>query len=88
MAAATRRAISRLIPAARVLKRLNVPPPEIEGVAQHLDRVIVVPVGATKGDEVVVPVGNVLSGRGILQSTSLRRQLAAARKARDAPPSP
>lgn len=72
----------------KALHRLRVRPDELDGVAEHIDRVVVVPVGASKGDEVVVPVGNVLSGRGVLQSRSLRRQLTTARHALDRPPAP
>lgn len=71
---------------ARAIRRLRVPGPEVEAVAEHIDRAVVVQVGAGKGDEVILPVGNVLAGRGVLRSTTLRRQVNEARAKRDRGP--
>lgn len=64
----------------RTLRRLLVPSGELDAFAQRADRVIVVPLDGKNRDEVMVPVGNALSVRGVDLSASLRAQLARARQ--------
>lgn len=64
----------------RTLRRLLVPRDEIDAFAERADRLIVVPLDGKNRDEVLVPVGNALSVRGVDLSASLRMQLARARQ--------
>lgn len=64
----------------RTLGRLRVPPAELDLLAPRIQRAVVVPLAAVRRDEVILAVGNVLSGRGVDLSRSLRRQLADARR--------
>lgn len=61
------------------LRRLHVPEEERAAVAARLARVLVVPLAGGRHDEVILAVGNVLSGLGADLSASLRQQLARAR---------
>ncbi|MGI8684372.1 MAG: hypothetical protein ACR2MO_04665 [Acidimicrobiales bacterium] len=63
----------------RTLRRLVVPDEEIDALAARADRIVVIAVDGPNRDEVLLAVGNLLSGRGIDLSESLRRQLAGAR---------
>lgn len=65
---------------ARTLSRLLVSGEEIEAFGGRMDRVVVVPLAAAKGHEVVLAVGNVLTGIGVDLSASLRAELVLARK--------
>ncbi len=58
---------------ARTLRRLYVPPAEVEAVAARMDRVVVVPADAVDRENVILAVGNVLSGLGVDLSPTLRR---------------
>ena len=64
----------------RTLRRLRVPAEELDVLAPRFDRAVVVPLDAARRDEVIVAVGNLLSGRGVDLSPSLRQQLAEARR--------
>ncbi len=75
----------------RTLARLLVPEAEIDAWmariedpaasrSDRVDRVIVVPLDGARRDEVIVPVGNVLSANGVDLSASLRSQLTRARR--------
>ena len=67
----------------RTLRRLLVPPQDLDALAERMDRVVVVPVAGGRTGEVIRPVGNALSGLGVDLSSTLRRQLAAARSEAD-----
>lgn len=62
------------------LRRLGVPAAELDAVAGRMGRVVVVPLAGGHHREVVLAVGNVLSGLGVEMSPSLRAQLARARE--------
>ena len=64
----------------RALRRLRIPAGELDEVAARMDRAVVVHLDGFDRDEVLVPVGNLLSGRGVDLSATLRRQLARARR--------
>ena len=64
----------------RGLRRLRIPAGELGEVAARMDRAVVVHLDGFDRDEVLVPVGNLLSGRGVDLSATLRRQLARARR--------
>jgi len=64
----------------RGLRRLVVPRGELDALAARVDRVVVVPVSGGRTDEVIVPVGNLLSARGVDLSASLRQQLESGRR--------
>lgn len=63
-----------------VLRRLAVPADELDAVAGRMGRVLVVPLAGGRSDEVVLPVGNVLSALGTDLSPTLIAQLARARQ--------
>lgn len=62
-----------------VLRRLLLPPAELEAVAARFQHALVVPVAGGGHAEVVRALGNVLSGLGVDLSASLGAQLARAR---------
>lgn len=70
----------------RTFERLLVPPADLDAVAARFDRVLVVPIAGGRRAEVLVPVGNLLSSRGVDLSASLRTQLAMARTGGSTPP--
>ena len=59
---------------------LGVPAAELDAVAGRMGRVVVVPMAGGRHREVVLAVGNVLSGLGVDLSPGLRAQLARARE--------
>lgn len=63
----------------RTLRRLLVPEEELDAMAASVDRVVVVAVDGVRRAEVILAVGNQLSGRGVALSRSLCQQLAQAR---------
>lgn len=65
----------------RSLRRLLVPPQDLDALAARMDRIVVVPLAGGRTDEVIRPVGNALSGLGIDLSSTLRAQLVRARSA-------
>ncbi|HEU5085641.1 MAG TPA: ankyrin repeat domain-containing protein [Acidimicrobiales bacterium] len=58
-----------------LLRRLAVPPAELDALAARVGRVLVVPMAGGRHDEVLLAVGNVLSGLGVDLSASLRAHL-------------
>ena len=72
----------------RGLRRLAIPTDELDDVAGAVERAVVVTLDGVHRDEVIRTVGNLLSSRGVDLSTSLRRQLTAARGAPDRPTQP
>lgn len=65
---------------ARTLGRLMIPAEAIENLEGQMDRVVVVPLAAAKGHEVVLEIGNVLTGLGVEMSGDMRAELVLARK--------
>jgi len=63
----------------RSLRRLQLPPGDVELLLGRIDRVVVVSVDGSRRNEVLLPLGAVLSGQGVDLSASLRLQLAEAR---------
>lgn len=63
----------------RQLHRMGLPAAEVEVIGDRFERVVVVPISAAHREEVILAVGNRLSGLGVDLSTNLRGQLAAAR---------
>jgi len=68
----------------RMIRRLYVPATEVDEVAAHMDRVVVIPAYAVDRENVLLAMGNVLSGLGVDMSPTFRQQLADARAKRDA----
>lgn len=68
---------------ARTWRRLMIPPAEVEFLQARADAFVVVPLEGSKRDEVLLPVGNVLSGRAVSMAPALRQQVQWAREAAD-----
>jgi hypothetical protein len=64
---------------ARQLRNLGLPRQEADAIADRFERVVVVPISGAHREEVILAVGNRLSGLGVDLSANLRHQLAAAR---------